>query len=69
MPYQTASRITNELAKNFDTLGFPKIVNSDQGQNFESSILRQSLDPSTLAPIHTSFDQSLPKFRTLLNTM
>ena len=44
LPDQTASRITNELAKIFATLGFLEIVHSDQGQNFESTIPRQTLE-------------------------
>ena len=44
LPDQTASRITNELAKFFATLGFPEIDHSDQGQISESSILRQTLE-------------------------
>ena len=41
---QTADRITKELTKVFTTFGVPNILHSDQGQNFESAILRQTLD-------------------------
>ena len=41
---QTANRITEELMKLFATYGQPEILHSDQGRNFESAILRQTLD-------------------------
>ena len=41
---QTADRITKELTKVFTTFGVPDILHSDQGRNFESAILRQTLD-------------------------
>ena len=44
MPDQTAVRITNELVKLFSMLGLPQIVYSDQGQNFESTVLKQTLE-------------------------
>ena len=44
MPDQTAVRITNELTKVFSTLGLPNIVHSDQGRNFESLTLKQTLE-------------------------
>ena len=46
MPDQTAVRITNELVKLFSMLGLPQIaiVHSDQGQNFESTVLKQTLE-------------------------
>lgn len=44
MPDQTAPRITRELVKLFATMGFPKMVHSDQGTNFESTILVQTLE-------------------------
>ncbi len=44
LPDQTASRITNALVKLFATLGLPDILHSDQGRNFESMILRQTLE-------------------------
>ena len=43
IPDQTASRITRELTKLFATYGQPEILHSDQGRNFESSILSQTL--------------------------
>ena len=43
MPDQTAVRITHELVKIFSALGIPIIVHSDQGQNFESAVLKQTL--------------------------
>ena len=43
LPDQTAVRITGELVKIFSTFGHPEILHSDQGCNFESSILAQTL--------------------------
>lgn len=39
---QTATRITDELVKNFSIYGQPEIIHSDQGHNFESTILAQT---------------------------
>ena len=44
LPNQTADSITKELVKVFATYGMPDILHSDQGRNFESSILRQTLE-------------------------
>ena len=44
IPDQTAAQITKELVKVFTTLGVPNILHSDQGHNFESAILRQTLN-------------------------
>ena len=44
MQDQTASRITEELVKLFATYGQPESLHSDQGRNFESTILRQTLE-------------------------
>ena len=41
---QTASTITTELIKVFATYGIPQTVHSDQGRNFESTLLRQTLE-------------------------
>ena len=43
LPDQTAARITGELVKLFTTYGCPDILHSDQGRNFESTILRSTL--------------------------
>ena len=43
LPDQTAARITGELVKIFSIFGHPEILHSDQGRNFESSILAQTL--------------------------
>ena len=43
IPDQTAVRITNELTKIFCTYGLPDILHSDQGRNFESTILAETL--------------------------
>ena len=44
IPNQTAERITKELIKVLSRYGIPDILHSDQGKNFESTILRQTLD-------------------------
>lgn len=43
LPNQTADNITKELVKVFTTYGMPNILHSDQGRNFESSVLRQTI--------------------------
>ena len=43
LPDQTANRITRELVHVFTRFGLPAILHSDQGANFESTILRQTL--------------------------
>ena len=40
---QTSARITQEVIKLFSIYGQPEIIHSDQGRNFESSILTQTL--------------------------
>ena len=54
MPDQTATRITRELIKIFAVLGMPNILHSDQGQNFESTILRQTLNAFSIVKSHTT---------------
>ena len=44
IPNQTAATITRELTTVFCCYGIPDILHSDQGRNFESTILRQTLD-------------------------
>ena len=44
LPNQTADRITKELVKVFSNYGMPDILHSDQGRNFESCILRKTLE-------------------------
>ena len=41
---QTSARITGELVKIFSVYGHPEILHLDQGRNFESSILAQTLE-------------------------
>ena len=54
MPDQTAIRITNELIKLFSMLGLPQIVHSDQGQNFESTVLKQTLEAFDICKSRTT---------------
>lgn len=43
IPDQTADRITRELINIFTRFGLPRILHSDQGANFESTLLQQTL--------------------------
>ena len=54
LPDQTAVRITRELVKLFSEFGVPSIVHSDQGRNFESTVLRQTLDAFGVSKSHTT---------------
>ena len=54
MPDQKAQRITKELVKVFATFGLPQILHSDQGRNFESTILKQTLDAFGESKSHTT---------------
>ena len=44
LPDQTAARISAELVKLFSVYGHPEILHSDQGCNFESTIMAQTLE-------------------------
>ena len=44
LPNQTAATITRELVKIFSNHGLPEILHSDQGRNFKSPLLQQTLD-------------------------
>ena len=44
MANQTTITITRELVKVFSNYGLPEILHLDQGHNFESSLLQQTLD-------------------------
>ena len=54
LPNQSASTITATLIKLFSQMGMPDIVHSDQGRNFESAILKQSLDAFGISKSHTT---------------
>ena len=54
LPNQTAERITKELIKVFSRYGIPDILHSDQGRNFESTILRQTLGAFGVAKTRTT---------------
>ena len=43
MPDQKAARIARELTKVFSVMGLPQVLHSDQGTNFESTIIKQTL--------------------------
>ena len=54
IPKQTAKRITTELVNIFSHDGLPDILHSDQGRNFESTILHQTLDAFGVAKSRTT---------------
>ena len=53
LPDQTAPRITAELVKIFSVFGLPDVLHSDQGRNFASTILRQTLEAFGIAKFLT----------------
>ena len=69
---QTSARITQEVIKLFSIYGQPEIIHSDQGRNFESSILTQTLEAfgvnkSRTTAYHPQGDGMVERFnRTLL---
>ena len=75
MPDQTAVRIAQELTKIFSAFGIPRIVHSDQGQNFESTVLKQTLSAfgihkSHTTPYHRQGDGMVERFnRSLLQLL
>ena len=72
IPDQTANRITRELVQVFSRLGLPAILHSDQGANFESTLLQQTLETfgvykSRTTSYHPQGDGMVERFnRTLL---
>ena len=72
---QTAVRIKAELVKLFCTYGIPEIVHSDQGRNFESSVVQSTLDAfgvvkSRTTPYHPQGDGMVERFnRSLLQLL
>jgi len=54
LPDQTANRIVTALIKFFCTYGPPQIIHSDQGRNFESTILSQVLQAFGIRKSHTT---------------
>ena len=46
--------ITSALLKLFSQMGMPDIIHSDQGRNFESALLKQSLDAFGISKSHTT---------------
>ena len=75
MPNQTASRIKTELTKVFSVMGLPQVVHSDQGANFESTILKQILQAygikkSRTIAYHPQGDDMVERFnRSLLQLL
>ena len=75
MPDQTAVRIAQELTKIFSAFGIPRIVHSDQGPNFESTVLKQTLSAfgihkSHTTPYHPQGDGMVERFnRSLLQLL
>ena len=54
MPDQTARRITDILINLCARMGLPRIIHSDQGRNFESTILHQTLQAFGITKSHTT---------------
>ena len=54
MPDQIAERISKHLVKVFSTFGMPQILHSDQGRNFESTIMQKILNAFGIAKSHTT---------------
>ena len=74
IPNQTAKRITTELVKIFSRYGLPDILHSDQGRNFESTILHQTLDAfgvtkSRTTAYHPAGDGLVERFNQFLLQM
>ena len=54
LPNQKAPTITSALIKLFSTIGMPQIMHSDQGRNFESTILKQLLEAFGISKSRTT---------------
>ena len=54
MPDQTAKHITDILITLCAKMGLPRIIHSDQGRNFESAILNQTLQAFGITKSHTT---------------
>ena len=54
LPDQTATRIMTELIKFFSRFGLPDVLHSDQGRNFESTVLRETLQAFGVAKSRTT---------------
>ena len=54
LPNQKAITITKALVNLFATMGMPDILHSDPGQNFESAVLKQTLDAFGIQKSHTT---------------
>ena len=71
----TATTITRELVNVFSNYGLPEILHSDQGRNFESSLLQQALDAfgitkSRTTAYHPQGDRMVERFnRSLLQML
>ena len=78
LPNQTATTITKELVKVFSKYGLPEILHSDQGRNFESTLLQQTLDafgvishepqPTTLKGTEWWSDLTAPSYKCYVHT-
>ena len=54
MPDQTAARIVSAATKIFCSLDIPEVLHSDQGRNFESLLLRETLKAFGTSKSHTT---------------
>jgi len=54
IPDQTAAQIVSAVTKIFCSLGIPEVLHSDQGRNFESLLLRETLKAFGTSKSHTT---------------
>eukprot|EP00731_Ephydatia_muelleri_P014485 Em0008g205a len=71
MPDQTAERIVRALIDIFSRFGIPEILHSDQGRNFESTILKKTcaafgIVKSRTTSYHPQGDVRLAELRDLV---
>ena len=71
LPDQTAKRVARELVQVFANYGLPTALHSDQGRNFESAMLQQTLDAfgirkSRTTAYHPEDDGMVERFNCML---
>ena len=55
MTNQTTETITELLVETFSRIGIPEFLQSDQGRNFESHLLRETCNSLGIKKTHTSY--------------